>query len=111
MGFPGEHQLDWAIASIDVLVDAGLERLQATRPGPGGVAGGPPGRRRAHGGAARRLARWCPSRTPTRPRRWPHCFDQGFVLRNLPGTPYVRASVGAWNNEEELERLASGPKT
>jgi L-cysteine/cystine lyase len=30
----------------------------------------------------------------------------GFVLRHLPGTPFVRASVGAWSDEQELERLA-----
>jgi L-cysteine/cystine lyase len=30
---------------------------------------------------------------------------QGVVLRNLPGTPYLRASVGAWNDESDLERL------
>ena len=27
------------------------------------------------------------------------------VVRHLPGTPYVRASVGAWNDEGDLERL------
>jgi selenocysteine lyase/cysteine desulfurase len=31
--------------------------------------------------------------------------EQGVTIRNLPGTPYVRASVGAWNNESDLERL------
>ena len=31
---------------------------------------------------------------------------EGFVLRSLPGTPYARASVGAWSSEDELERLA-----
>ena len=31
--------------------------------------------------------------------------EQGIVVRNLPGTPYVRASVGAWNDEGDLERL------
>ena len=30
----------------------------------------------------------------------------GIVLRDLPGTPYLRASVGAWTTEEELDRLA-----
>jgi hypothetical protein len=30
------------------------------------------------------------------------------VLRNLPGTPYVRASVGAWNDQGDLERLVAG---
>ena len=31
---------------------------------------------------------------------------EGLVVRHLPGTPYVRASVGAWTSQEELERLA-----
>ena len=26
-------------------------------------------------------------------------------MRNLPGHPYLRASVGAWNDESDLERL------
>jgi L-cysteine/cystine lyase len=30
---------------------------------------------------------------------------QGIVIRNLPGTPYVRASIGAWNDESDLQRL------
>ena len=29
----------------------------------------------------------------------------GIVVRNLPSTPYLRASVGAWNDESDLERL------
>jgi selenocysteine lyase/cysteine desulfurase len=29
----------------------------------------------------------------------------GIIVRNLPGTPYVRASIGAWNDEGDLERL------
>jgi L-cysteine/cystine lyase len=31
--------------------------------------------------------------------------DLGIVIRNLPGTSYVRASVGAWNDEDDLQRL------
>jgi selenocysteine lyase/cysteine desulfurase len=31
----------------------------------------------------------------------------GVVVRDLPGTRYVRASVGAWNDERDLERLVS----
>jgi selenocysteine lyase/cysteine desulfurase len=31
--------------------------------------------------------------------------EAGVVVRNLPGTPYLRASVGAWNDEGDLERL------
>jgi len=33
------------------------------------------------------------------------CRDRGVLLRHLPGTGSVRASVGAWNTEEDLERL------
>jgi L-cysteine/cystine lyase len=31
----------------------------------------------------------------------------GFVLRSIPGRELVRASVGAWSSEDELERLAT----
>jgi L-cysteine/cystine lyase len=29
----------------------------------------------------------------------------GILIRNLPGTRYLRASVGAWNDESDLQRL------
>jgi selenocysteine lyase/cysteine desulfurase len=38
---------------------------------------------------------------PTRTR----LADAGVIIRDLPGTPYVRASVGAWNDQADLERL------
>ncbi len=28
------------------------------------------------------------------------------MIRGIPGRSYARASVGAWNSDEELERLA-----
>ncbi|MFN8202591.1 MAG: aminotransferase class V-fold PLP-dependent enzyme [Solirubrobacteraceae bacterium] len=31
--------------------------------------------------------------------------EAGVVVRDLPGWPYVRASIGAWNDETDLERL------
>jgi selenocysteine lyase/cysteine desulfurase len=31
--------------------------------------------------------------------------DAGIAVRDLPGHPYLRASVGAWNDESDLERL------
>jgi L-cysteine/cystine lyase len=34
-------------------------------------------------------------------------FEQGVIVRNLPGTPWVRASCGWWTNEADLERLAT----
>jgi|HubBroStandDraft_3_1064219.scaffolds.fasta_scaffold64620_1 selenocysteine lyase/cysteine desulfurase len=34
--------------------------------------------------------------------------EQGVVLRDIPGRPWLRASVGAWNDESDLERLLAG---
>ena len=31
----------------------------------------------------------------------------GVVVRNLPGRALLRASVGAWNDESDLDRLLS----
>lgn len=31
----------------------------------------------------------------------------GVIIRDLPGTGLLRASVGAWNDESDLERLLS----
>jgi len=31
--------------------------------------------------------------------------EQGVVLRNIPDRPWLRASVGAWNDEDDLDRL------
>jgi L-cysteine/cystine lyase len=31
--------------------------------------------------------------------------DAGVIIRDLPGTALLRASVGAWNDESDLERL------
>jgi L-cysteine/cystine lyase len=35
-------------------------------------------------------------------------FEQGVVVRNLPGTPWVRASCGWWTSDDDVERLARG---
>jgi selenocysteine lyase/cysteine desulfurase len=33
--------------------------------------------------------------------------ELGVVLRDIPGRPWLRASVGAWNDERDLQRLLS----
>jgi L-cysteine/cystine lyase len=102
IGFPAPHQVEWAIAALDVLEEAGLDAVHAR---------------------ARELAAVLAERVdaPTAPRgdstlvSWEdpdpeqavaRLRGEGFVVRHLPGTPYVRASVGAWNSEDEVERLA-----
>jgi L-cysteine/cystine lyase len=34
--------------------------------------------------------------------------ERGIIVRNIPQTGLLRASVGAWNNEDDLERLLDG---
>jgi selenocysteine lyase/cysteine desulfurase len=34
--------------------------------------------------------------------------ERGVVLRDVPGKPWLRASVGAWNDEGDLDRLLAG---
>ncbi|MCW3067419.1 MAG: aminotransferase class V-fold PLP-dependent enzyme [Solirubrobacterales bacterium] len=31
--------------------------------------------------------------------------EQGVIVRNIPARPWLRASVGAWNDENDLDRL------
>jgi L-cysteine/cystine lyase len=35
-------------------------------------------------------------------------YERGVVVRELPGTGLLRASVGWWNDDEDLERLIDG---
>jgi selenocysteine lyase/cysteine desulfurase len=34
-----------------------------------------------------------------------HLRQHGVIVRNIPGAPWLRASVGAWNDEDDLDRL------
>ena len=35
-------------------------------------------------------------------------YDRGVVIRNLPGTPWVRASCGYWTSDDDIDRLVAG---
>jgi selenocysteine lyase/cysteine desulfurase len=37
--------------------------------------------------------------------------SDGVILRNIPGKPWLRASVGAWNDEDDLGRLLAALST
>jgi selenocysteine lyase/cysteine desulfurase len=37
--------------------------------------------------------------------------SRGVLVRNIPGRPWLRASVGAWNDEGDLERLVGSLAT
>ncbi len=43
--------------------------------------------------------------SPDPEREREHLRQLGVIVRNIPGTPWLRASVGAWNDENDLDRL------
>jgi len=104
-GLPPSHHSAWALAALDVLEAPGLDAVHA-RAGDlaerlaKALAGA--GRTVVPRGAST-LVSWevaDPEGTVQR------LAGEGFGIRNLPGTTYVRASVGAWCSEQELDRLA-----
>jgi L-cysteine/cystine lyase len=107
LGFPADHQTAWALAAMDVF-DAhggpGVLHERATwqaetLAGMLAEAG--------HDVAPRGHSTLVSWRAEDPASLVAAMGERGIVLRDLPGTPYVRASVGAWNDEQDLERLAS----
>jgi selenocysteine lyase/cysteine desulfurase len=103
IGFPAPHQVEWAIAALDVLEGAGIEAVHARGRELAARLAELIGERAAPRGPST-LVSW---RDPDPEAAVARLREQGFVVRNLPKTPYVRASAGAWNSEEEVERLAA----
>jgi selenocysteine lyase/cysteine desulfurase len=102
LGFPAPHQVDWALAALDVLEQAGLAAVQA-------------GAIELAANLAQRLGSRVRPRGESTLVAWEvddpeaeveRLAEAGFALRDLPGTGTVRASVGAWSSEAQLERLA-----
>lgn len=93
-----------ALAAHDVLAEFGWERVLERA---AGLAGALARRLRETGRVvaprgATTLVSWedaDPEATATR------LAGAGITVRFLPGTPYLRASVGAWNDETDLDRL------
>jgi selenocysteine lyase/cysteine desulfurase len=113
-GVVAPHQSAWALAALDVLEGPGIAAVHGrARALAARLAGAlaEAGKSVAPRGNST-LVSWEADDPPGETAR---LANQGIVVRNLPGTPYVRASVGAWSSEEELERLAelaasTGPK-
>jgi selenocysteine lyase/cysteine desulfurase len=105
LGFPAPHQAAWALAALDVLEGYGIGRAHARALGLAShlaAALADRGLRVAPRGHST-LVSWevdDPKEAVGRLR------ERDVIVRDLPGSPYVRASVGAWNGEEELDRLA-----
>ncbi len=104
-GFPVPHHVEWAHASLDVLEAAGLAAVyERAITGAGRLA-----QLLAEGGVevAMRGASTLVSFEVPDPQEFTEAAAaEGIVIRGIPGRSYARASVGAWNSDEEIERLA-----
>jgi L-cysteine/cystine lyase len=105
-GFPAPPTSAWALAALEVLAEYGIDALQERAIGLAdglaktlaelGLTVAPRG--------ASTLVSWESADNEAESQR---LLDEGLLVRHLPGTPYVRASVGAWTSEEEIARLCS----
>jgi selenocysteine lyase/cysteine desulfurase len=105
-GFPAGPMADWALAALEVLGDAGwpwiLDRAAtlaadfAARLRDRGIEVAPRGRST--------LVSWRPFADDV-DQAVADLAARGFALRSIPASGHLRASIGAWNSEEELDRL------
>ena len=105
-GYPAHHHLEWAHTALDVLEGPGIGAVQeraielaasfASRLAGRGIMVSPRGR-----------STLVSFEAPDPPALVERLAADRFALRHLPETAYVRVSVGAWNSEEEVERLAA----
>jgi L-cysteine/cystine lyase len=97
-----------ALAAFDVLADAGLDALRARAVAQAArladlLAGA--GFDVVPRGASTLVAWAVPGGAEAAMATRDRLQEQGVTIRDLPGTDRLRASVGAWNDEDDLERL------
>jgi L-cysteine/cystine lyase len=105
-GFPAVMRSAWALAALDVFAQAGWDWVHeraaalaawlAERLAERGLDVGPRGRST--------LVSWKVADAKAEVER---LAGAGFVVRSIPAFELVRASVGAWSSEDELERLVA----
>lgn len=104
LGFPAPHDGAWSVAAFEVLERAGWDHVLTHGPT---LAGRLAGRLRERGlTVAPRGASTLVSFAVDDPEAFvERAAAAGVIIRNLPGRGLVRASVGAWSDESDLERL------
>ncbi|HET9102846.1 MAG TPA: aminotransferase class V-fold PLP-dependent enzyme [Solirubrobacteraceae bacterium] len=105
LGFPPGMRSAWALASIAVLEDAGLDWVTGRA---ADLAAGLADALAAHGLRVvprdrSTLVSWHSDDADADVAR---LAEAGFIVRSIPSHGYLRASVGAWCSEEELAELA-----
>ena len=105
-GFPAHHQVEWAHAALDVLEKPGIERVQARA---AELAAGLAERLEGRGVevAPRGRSTLVSFVVDDQASALGRVLAGGFLLRDLPGTRYLRASVGGWTTDDELDRLTA----
>jgi len=104
-GYPAPHHVEWSHASLDVFEEAGFDAVYERA---ADLAERFAGMLLERGiqVAPRGLSTLVSFEVPDPEAFAQRAADDGIVIRHLPGRPWARASVGAWNTREELERLA-----
>jgi selenocysteine lyase/cysteine desulfurase len=104
-GFPIAMRSAWALASLAVLGEVGWEWIYERA---ASLAASLASQLRERGLDVQRRGRstlvsW---KTDDAAAEVEHLAAEQFVVRSIPSLELVRASVGAWSTEEEIERLA-----
>jgi L-cysteine/cystine lyase len=104
--FPPPHHVEWTHAALDVLEAAGFDRIHEL-----GVAQADrlADLLREHdvSVAPRGASTLVSFEVPDPPAFAEKAGAEGLVIRGIPGSELARASVGAWNSGDEIERLAA----
>jgi L-cysteine/cystine lyase len=104
LGFPAPHDGAWAVASFEVFEAAGWDDVLSRGPTLAAQLADRL-RERGHDVAPRGASTLVSFRVPDAEEFVARAADAGVVIRHLPGREVVRASVGAWSDESDLERL------
>ncbi len=93
-----------ALSAIELLASAGWPAVQdRARSLAAGLAGSLADRGREP--APRADTTLVSFHSPDPPAERVRLAERGIVVRDIPGRPWLRASVGAWNDEGDLDRL------